>query len=171
LRVFKPTSGAHQPIRPGAGTDADQQRLAEGWRYATVPLLVALHLVVHPVGGAPQSQLAQGDQVALAKEVLNRAFGLIRQVVLAFLEPLQEFVGRQIDQHHLVGLVEHPVGDRLPDPDAGNATDHVVEAFQMLHVDRGQDIDARFEQLLDILPALWMPATGSVAVRQFVDQD
>ena len=102
---------------------------------------------------------------------MNRAFRLVRQVNLAFLEPLQEFVGRQIDQHDLVGLIEHPVGDRLPDPDAGDAADHVVEAFQMLDVDRGQNIDAGVEQFLDILPAFRMPAARGVAVREFVHQD
>ena len=167
----QPASSTHQRIRSGAGTDAHQQCLAAGWRYAAVSPLVALHLVVHPVGGAPQRQLAQGDQITLAKEVLNRTLGLIRQVNLAFLEPLQQFVGRQINQHHLISLVEHPVGDRFPDPDAGDAADHVVEAFQMLHVDRGQNVNARFEQFFDILPALRMAATGRVAVRQLVHQD
>ncbi len=67
--------------------------------------------------------------------------------------------------------VENPVGDRLPDPDASDAADHVVQALQMLDVDCGEDIDTGVEQFFDILPALGMPATGGVAVRQFVHQD
>ena len=41
----------------------------------------------------------------------------------------------------------------------------------MLHVNGGKDVDTRFQQLLDILPALWMTRAWRVAVRQFVHQD
>ena len=36
---------------------------------------------------------------------------------------------------------------------------------------RGEDVDARVEQLLDVLPALQVPRAGRVGVRQLVDQD
>ena len=71
-------SGLGLTVRPGpgAGADAHQQGIAQRWRYAAAPLLVALHLIVHPIGGAPQRQLAQGDKIAFAEEMLNGAFGL-----------------------------------------------------------------------------------------------
>ena len=83
----------------------------------------------------------------------------------------KQVVGRQVDDHHFVGLVEHPVGHRLPHPDAGDAADHVVQRLQVLHVDGGPDVDAGVEQLLDVLPALGMARAGHVGVRQLVDQD
>jgi hypothetical protein len=49
---------------------------------------IALHLRVDPVGGAAQRQLAQGDQVTFAEEVLYRPLGLLRQIDFAFLEAL-----------------------------------------------------------------------------------
>ena len=54
---------------------------------------------------------------------------------------------------------------------AGDARDDVGEALEMLHVDRGPDVDARVEQLLDVLPAFGMPALGRVGVGEFVDDD
>ena len=51
---------------------------------------------------------------------------------------------------------------------------HVAQGFQMLHVDRGVDVDAGIEQLLDVLPALLVPrrriAAAEVGVRQLIDQ-
>ena len=155
-----------------AGADASQQRFARlPDRQIDLVAAVLQHLIVDAVGGSPQRQFAQRNQVTLAKEVANRPFRLLRQVDLALLEPLQEFVRRQIDQHHFVGGIEHLVGDGLPDADAGDAGDHVVERLQVLHVDRRVDIDAGREQFLDILPALRVPRAGNVRVRQLIHQN
>ncbi len=41
----------------------------------------------------------------------------------------------------------------------------------MLDVERGPHVDARVEQLLDVLPALGMPAVQSIGVGELVDDD
>ena len=136
-------AAAHHLFAMRTGTDAGQQRLAVRPHRAHRRLApVGQHFVVNAVGGAAQRQLAQGQQIALAEEVLGRALGLRRQIDLALLEPAEQFVGRDVDHHHLVGGVEHAVRQGLPDPHAGDAADDVVQAFQMLDVERGPDIDA-----------------------------
>ena len=130
----------------------------------------AAHVVFHMLGGAAQRDLAQRDEVALAEEVLRRALGLLRQVDLAGREPRSQFVGRDVDQHHLVGLVEHGVGHGLVHAHAGDGADRAVQAFQVLHVERRPDVDAGGQQLLHVLPALGMARARRVGVRQFVDQ-
>jgi len=115
---------------------------------------IALHLRVDAVGSAPQRQLAQRDQVAFVEEVLYRALGLLRQIHLALLEPLQQVIRRQVDQLDLVGLLDDPIRHRLAHDHAGDLCHHVVQALDMLDVDGGVDIDAGVEQLFDILPAL-----------------
>ena len=40
----------------------------------------------------------------------------------------------------------------------------------MLDVERGPDVDAGRQQLVDILPALGMAAAGNVGVGVFIDQ-
>jgi hypothetical protein len=117
------------------------------------------------------SQLAQCDQVALAEEVLDRPLSLVRDVDLAFLESLQQFIGRQVDDGHLVGVIEDGVGNRLPHPYSRDLSDDVVQAFQMLDVDRGEDVDAGVEQLLHVLPALVVSAARDVGMGQFVDNE
>jgi hypothetical protein len=48
--------------------------------------------------------------------------------------------------------------------------DHVVQALDVLHVDGREHIDARGEQLLDVLPALGVTPARRVGVRELVEQ-
>ena len=52
----------------------------------------------------------------------------------------------------------------------GDLRDHVVEALDVLDIDRGIDVDAARQQFLDIEIALGMTAAGGVGVGEFVDQ-
>ena len=67
--------------------------------------------------------------------------------------------------------VEDRVGHGLPDVDARDAADDVVQALDVLHVERREHVDARGKQLVDVLPALRVPRARHVRVREFVDQD
>jgi hypothetical protein len=64
----------------------------------------------------------------------------------------------------------HRVGQGFGNPHAGDARNVVVQAFKVLHVQRGPDIDAGFQQLRHILPALVVAAARRVGMRQLVDQ-
>jgi hypothetical protein len=69
------------------------------------------------------------------------------------------------------GLLQDPVGNGLAHGDARDARHDVSETLEMLDVERRPDADACIEQLLNVLPALRMPAVGSVGVGEFVDDD
>ena len=79
---------------------------------------------------------------------------LLGQVDLPFAEPLEQLLGRDVDELDLVGALEHRVRHRLAHLDAGDLRDHVVQALDVLDVERGVDLDARVEQLEHVLPAL-----------------
>ena len=125
---------------------------------------------IDALGRAPQRQLAQRGQVLRLEETLDGARGGVLDVDLAFGETLEQFVGRKIDQDDLVGLVEHRVGHGFAHPHFGDLLHDVVEAFEMLDVERGPDIDAGRQQFVDVLPALGMAAAGHVGVGIFIDQ-
>ena len=99
----------------------------------------------------------------------ERAGRLFRDIDLAGLKPLDQLVGRKIDDLDL-GDFEHAIGHRLAHPDAGEGGDDVVEAFDVLDVDRREDVDSGGEQLLDVLIAFGMAAARRIGVRKFVDQ-
>ncbi len=83
--------------------------------------------------------------------------------------PPAQRLRRHVDQFHLICLADDLVGHRLPLRHPGDRLDHVVERLHVLDVDVGDDVDARVEELLDILPALRVTAAGDVGVREFVD--
>ncbi|PMQ15627.1 hypothetical protein JaAD80_14745 [Janthinobacterium sp. AD80] len=162
---------ADHVFAPGARPHAGQQRGArlpygvDGFLHA-----VSLHVVLHAVRGAAQGQFAQGDQVTLAEKILRSPLGLQRLVHLALFQAAHQFVGWDIDQHHFIGPVEHRVGQGLCHAHARDPAHHVVQAFQVLHVDGGQHVDAGGQQFLDILPALRMARAGHVRMGQFIHQ-
>ena len=102
--------------------------------------------------------------------MLQRALGLLGNIDLALLQPLDQVVGREVDQLDGVGAVEHLVRHGLAHPHMRDLRDHVVEAFDVLDVDGGIDVDAVGQQFLDVEIALGMAAAGRVGVGEFVDQ-
>ena len=129
------------------------------------------HLRVHAIGGATQRQFAQRDQIALAKEIAHGALGLLRHIDLAFTQPLEQFLGGQVDERDFVGEIEHAIGNRLPHANARDLPDDVVQAFEVLDVDGRVNVDARVQQFVHVLPPLDVPGALYVGVREFVDED
>ena len=163
--------GAHGLLGPFVGTDASQQRafgVPDGVDGFFDP--VAAHVVFHMLGSAAQRNFAQRDQVALAKEILRGALGLLGQIHLASLEAADQLVGCHVDQNNFIGVVDHRVGHGFMHPHARDGTDRAIQTFQMLHIQRRPHVDAGFEQFQHILPALGMARAGDVAVRQLIDQ-
>ena len=63
------------------------------------------------------------------------------------------------------------IGHGFVHPNAGDPAHDVVEAFQVLDIDGGIDVDPGAQNLLHILPALSMPRSRHVGMREFIDQD
>ncbi len=164
----QPRRASHQLFAAAVVADAQQDSIARVPHFlAPLGVTPGTHLVVDAVGSAAQCQLAQRNQVALAEKVFDGAFGPFANVNLALFQPLTQVVRRQVHQHHFIGGIEKRVRHGF----AGHAADHVVEAFQMLHVDGGHHVDAGIQQLVDILPAFGMARATGVAVRQLIHQD
>ena len=169
--VGKALCRAHDQRRVGVGADAGKDALARGPRaFDGLRLHVLDEVGVDAFGGATQGELAQRRQVLRLEEPLAGAVRHVGHINLALREPLQKLLGRQVDQYDFVGFLEHPVGHRLAHLYAGDLLENVVQPFEVLNVERGPYVDARRQQLLDILPPLGMAAAGNVAVRQLIDE-
>ena len=114
-------------------------------------------------------QLAKRHERRLLEEVLQGRLGPFRRIDHAAREPVEQRARREIDHHDFVGLLQHPVGDRLAHADAGALPDLVVQALQVLHVHRRQDVDAGVEQHVHVFPALEPRRSRHVRVRKLVD--
>ena len=95
----------------------------------------------------------------------------VGNVDFSLLEPLDQIVGRQINQFDRIGAIEHGVGHRLAHADVRDLRDDVIETLDVLNVDRGVDVDAAGHQLFDVEIALRVAAAFGIGVREFVDQN
>ena len=169
--VSEPFGVANQSGAAPILADADQDALARRPRPGDgVRLHLAEQLLVDALGRPAQRQLAQGGEIGGRKEMLERALGLLGDVDLALFQPLNEIVGREIDELDRVGSVEHGVRHGFAHPHMRDLGDDVVEALDVLNIDRGIDVDAAVHQLFDVEIALGMAAAFGVGVRKFVDQ-
>ena len=77
--------------------------------------------------------------------MLNGAFCLPGNIDFAFFQSLAQIVRGQVHQYYVVGGIEKRIGHGFPNLNSGYATDHIVQAFQMLNVDGSKNINARFQ--------------------------
>ena len=129
----QPPGASDQAIAGKARTEADHHQFTGGLLAAAVGFK-CLGLFIHPVGNYPQCKLSQGQEIALAEKTLGSQSCLFREIDLALLEALQQFIGRQVHQFDLIGLIDQGIRYGLPHPDAGNLSNVVAQAFDVLHV-------------------------------------
>ncbi|MBT1174094.1 hypothetical protein JS530_00935 [Bifidobacterium sp. LC6] len=170
--------------RPGHTGPAPQQLLAFGpagqrndhtlarlpFGVDVVLLAVGLERLVHAPGQPKQGQLAQGGEVADAEVVAQGRIHAVGLVDESGGQTLAKALGRQIYQLDLGGGAQHLVRHGLLLRAAGDLAHHVIERFDVLHVDGGDHVDAGIEQVQDILPALLVHRSGRVGVGELVDE-
>ncbi len=161
---------AHHRVAARLHADAHQHALARGpGALDRMSAHIGDHLLVNPLRGAAQSELAQRGEVAVLEIILHRALGLLRQIDLAVLEALDQVLGREIDHLDIVGVIDDGIGHGLAHPDAGDLGHHVVQALDMLDVERRVDIDAGVEQFLDVEITLRLAPARRVGMLELVD--
>ena len=127
-------------------------------------------MAVQPEGDLLHGQLAQLRQLLRREEVLHGGLDPLGGIDLAGLQPLAEVFGREVDVDDLVGHGDHVVGKAFLDANARGPLDDVVQALQVLDVERGDHADAGAEEFFHVLVALGVAAAGGVGVGQLVDQ-
>ena len=136
-----------------------------------VVLEVLLEILLDAVGDPEQRDLAERRQVPRPEVVGERGVDALGRVDVAVCHPAPDRFGCHVDQLDLLGLPDDRVRDRLLLLDARDAFNDVVDRFEVLDVQRGDDVDARREQLLGVLPALLVARPGQVGVGELVDED
>ena len=171
LSCCEPRRRAEHGLRQGITANADDDALsARPWPFNPLLAQMSQHLFVHAISRASQRQFAQGRQVARPEELIDGAACVLRQIDFAVLQALDQLLGRQINDDDLIGPLEDLVGHRLLHANAGDALNHVLQAFKMLDVERRPDINAVTQDFLDVLIALGMDEARRVRVRELVDQ-
>lgn len=122
------------------------------------------------VGSATQGNFAQRRQIRSREKVRKRRPDPLGRVDFARTQALDEVSRLQIDDFDRIGRVENAVGDPLGGRHSRHGGNLVVKPLEMLHIHRRVHIDARTEQLFDILIALAMAAPRRIGMRQLVYQ-
>src|SRR5581483_165652 len=104
------------------------------------------------------------------EERVERARRLVGGIDLAGAQSLEQIVHREVEVHDLVRLLQEAVGNGLVDANADLALDDVLQALDVLHVERAHDVDSRGDDVLHVLVAPAVLRSGRVRVRDLVDQ-
>ena len=134
------------------------------------PLRYVCQRLFDAIGYPQQGELAQRAEVARPEVVAQRRVDPLRRVDVAVGHPSAQGLRRHVDQLELIGAAHDVVGHRLALHGPGDLRDDVVQRFEVLDVQRRDDVDAGIEQLLDVLPALLVLRPGRVGVGVLVDQ-
>ena len=127
---------ARRTARPRRRAAVDEDQDAIGDERQLLARDRVLELALDAPGDQPQGELAQGRQVRLGEELLERDLGPIGRVDVAVLHPLPERVGAHVDELDLVGGQQDLVGEALVDRRAGDRGDRVGDALEVLDVHR-----------------------------------
>jgi hypothetical protein len=115
-----------------------------------------------------QSELSKRREVALLEEAAEGLANLVGHVHLALVETLNKFLRGDVNDLYLVGVVDQRVWNRLRNDDAGDLGDDVVEALNVLDIDRCVDVNSLLKQFRDRLPTLFMARARNVGVGKLI---
>jgi hypothetical protein len=159
LRALRdPAGAADEPLAVARAGEGDEHALARlPGLLDPVPSPVLGEALVDAVGQPGERELAERGEVPRPEVVGEGGVDPLRRIDVAAGEAVAERERRQVDELQLVRATDDLVGDRLALLDRRDLLDHVVERLEVLDVERGDDVDAGREQLLDVLPALLVP--------------
>src|SRR6266850_3441060 len=118
-----------------------------------------------------QGKFAQGNEIAAAKEILERAFDFVRTVDVPALHAVLQGFRREIDHHGFGCSQGHPIWDGFTHSDASDGAHNRSSALNVLDVECGDNIDLCRQDFLDVLVAFAVFAAGNVRVCEFIHQD
>ena len=126
--------------------------------------------LAHVLGHLAERQLPERAQVVGSEEVREGRLDAVGLVDLAGPDPFLQPLRGQVDQHHLVGLVQDAVREGLANADARQLGHRVVQALEVLDVHGRDDVGPGFQDLVDVLVALRVSHARRVRVGQLVDE-
>ena len=131
-----------------------------------IPLLFCN--TVYTVRCASQGNFTKSRKLLSFKKMVHGAFCLHRLVNLSLFHPVQKFFRLNINDLHLIRMVKYTVRNPFPDLYMSNRSHQIIQAFQMLNVNGGINVNPCPQKLLYVLIPLLISAAGSIGVSQFI---
>ncbi len=121
---------------------------------------VTLELLIYHIGGEEQGDFSKFGQLVLGEAATS----------IGFTVGIEAGLGGGIDHDDLVSHLEKVERHGFSDVFASDGFDAFALFLDMLKIDGGDDGDAGFEKLLDILPAFGVGAAERIVVGETIDQ-
>ena len=83
---------------------------------------------------------------------------------------MEQFIRRKVDEGNGIGTGKHLVRNGFAHDHARNLADHVVQAFNVLHIQRRPHVDARIKEFNNVLPPFGMACAFAIGVGEFIDE-
>src|SRR6266481_4990912 len=132
---------------------------------------VGFEAAVNLFGDLAQSQLAEGNEIAAAEEILERAFHLFGTINVSPLHAVLQSFRSEVHHYGFGGSEGYPVRNGLAHGDAGDGAYDRRNAFDVLDVECRDHIDSCGQEFLYVLVTFAVLAPGDIRVGQFVDQN
>ena len=129
-------------------------------------LLAALFQLVRSL---PHRQLPKGVQICLREKNLQGRLRLLGSVHNASFQTVDQRTRSHVHHHHFVRFLHHPIRHRLANLNTCHLPNLVVQAFNVLHVDAGQNMDSRIENRHHILPSFGALRPRNIGVGKLVN--
>ena len=111
----KPQGCADQSLRMRGRSNPDKQPVANRKNFCDgIPAFEFLHFRVDALGGMPQSQFAQGNQVSRLEEILRGTNRLVPDIYFSFRQAFHQIRGRQIHEFHFLRFFQENIRYRFP---------------------------------------------------------
>src|ERR1700682_5515442 len=156
-RVRRDTHGnalAHRPVFP------DVLRFHVGFEAA-----------VNLFGDLAQSELAEGNEIAAAEEILERAFHLFGTINVAALHAVLQGFRSEVHHYGFGGSEGDPVRNGLAHGDAGYGAYDGGNALDVLNVECGHNVDFCGQEFLHVFVTLAVLAPRDIRMGKLVDQN
>ena len=128
------------------------------------------HILADVFRRETQGQFAQRGQISNAEKTVLRGGGAFGQINFSRREPRAQFVRRQIHQLEF-RIRQRRVRHGLVNRHAGDLRDGLGAAFEVLDVERGENVNARIEQFQHVLITLRMTRFRRVGMRELVHEN
>src|SRR6267143_1142971 len=132
---------------------------------------VRFEAAVDLFGDLTQSELAEGNEIAAAEEIFERAFHFFRAVDVAPLHAVLQSFRSEVHHDGLRGSEGDPVRNGLAHGNTGDGANDGRNALDVLNVEGGHYVDFCGQNFLHVLVTLAVLAPGDIRMGQLVDQN
>ena len=124
-----------------------------------------------PVCTSSQGNFSQSNQIFHLKKIIRCLFCLFPAVYISCLQPFLQFLRLYVNQFHLGSIVKYGIRNPLLHHNSGYCSHHIIQAFDMLYVYSGININSCLQQFFYILIAFCMPTSLGIGMSQFINQN